>query len=139
VAYVDTPDGSAFSVGVEGSYTVPGVGTVGGSLGYDRVEADGVVAERFEGEAYASGYGFQVEAGVEHTSITDANGTTSTWDVSGDLSGFDTAEPPPAQEPLPVPEPEPSPEPPPPSEFETAIAAADDVEVGVDEMFADLG
>ena len=43
----------------------PGVGTVGGSLGYDRIETSDGVAEHFEAGGYASGYGVQVEAGVE--------------------------------------------------------------------------
>ena len=87
-AYVDTPDGSALSVDVEGSYTRPGVGTVGGSLGYDRIETSDGVTEHYEAGGYASGYGVQVEAGVEGTSVTTADGTTtSDWDVSGDVSG----------------------------------------------------
>jgi hypothetical protein len=122
-SYVETADGSALSLGVEGSYTHPGVGTVGGSLGYDRLETGGIVVEQFEAEAYASGYGVKVDAGVEYASVSTPEGSASSWDVSGDLSSAPVGAAPVE----------------PPTEFESAIAAADDVEVSVDEMFSDLG
>ena len=73
------------------------------------------MTEHYEAGGYASGYGVQVEAGIEGTSVTTADGTTtSDWDVSGDVSGGVT-------------------------EFASALASADNVEASVDDMFSDLG
>ena len=80
-AYMQTGGDSVLSLGVEGSYTVPGFGTVGGSAGYDRVEAGDMVAERYTADGYAAGYGGRIEAGVTHTSVTTPDGSTSEWDT----------------------------------------------------------
>lgn len=135
-SYLETVDGSMLSVGVEGSFTSPGVGTVGGSLGYDRLEVGDVVAERFEAGAYASGYGAHVEVGVHGERVTTPAGSTSEWDASGDVSvpgldGGSSGDAPPPMEIEPAPAPA--------TEFDDALAAADEVEVSVDEMFSDLG
>ena len=115
VAYVDTPDGSALSVDVEGSYTRPGVGTVGGSLGYDRIETTTVSTEQYEAGGYASGYGVQVEAGVEGTSVTTPTGRRP---ATGTSAATCRAGSPSSQR---------------------ALASADNVEASVDDMFSDLG
>ena len=138
-----TPDGSALSLGVEGSFTEPGVGTVGGSLGYDRIEHDGVVAERFEAGGFAEGYGVRVDAGVEHTSVTTPTSSVSTWDTSVDLSAAGSSPSADASAPrrptadaAATSEPAPDPT---ATEFDRSIAAADDVEASVDEMFGEWG
>ncbi len=138
-AYATTPDGSSLSLGLEGSFTEPGVGTVGGSLGYDRIEHDGVVAERFEAGAFAEGYGVRVDAGVEHTSVTTPTSSVSTWDTSVDLSAAGSSTSSDASAPATT---DAAAEPAPDStatEFDQSIAAADDVEASVDEMFGELG
>ncbi len=145
VGYMEVGDDSAFNLDVDGSYTMPGYGTVGGSFGYERVEAGGVLAQQYDADAYATGYGVRVEAGVSHTSVTTAEGSTSDWDtrggvsvpVLGDVFGETTG---PAQqspaEPAPM---EPAGGDEPPTSFDQTIAAADDVEASVDDMFSDLG
>jgi hypothetical protein len=202
-AYAETSDGSLLSLGLEGAYSRPGEFEVGGSVGYDRIDQGGVLAERFEAGAYASAHGGRVEAGFERESVTTADGSVSHWEVTGsaslegeslgsigygsssvtenapapftsDVTGAPHPEPIaqgqpmvlPALEPVgpapmpepvvpaPVPEPiapAPMPEPvapapveaapPPPetSEFEHTIAAAENVEASVDDMFSDLG
>jgi hypothetical protein len=143
-AYAATPDGSALSLGLEGSFTEPGVGTVGGSLGYDRIDHDGIVAERFEAGAFAEGYGVRVDAGVEHTSVTTPTGSVSTWDTSVDLSkagsspSADASAPAAAAAADSAATSEPAPDPT-ATDFDRSIAAADDVEASVDEMFGEWG
>ena len=156
-AYVSTDDGSALSVGLEGSFSSPGVGTVGGAVGYDRIEQGGVVAEKFDADGYASGFGLHVDAGVSHTSITTPDGTVSDWDLTGDLAGLDSPDGPAVAQNAMTAEVTPSTgtagtdswsdsspsasaaEPEPAPRFEQAIAAADTVEASVDDMFSDLG
>lgn len=91
-AYAVTEDGSALSVGLEGSYTQPGIGTVGGAVGYERVEAGDVVMEGFRGEAYAEGLGGRVEAGASHMSIDTPDGSVSGWTTHVDATGPDLAQ-----------------------------------------------
>jgi hypothetical protein len=85
----DAEGNSQFGVNVHGSISEPGLGTIGGSAGYTRIEQDGVVLEQTTAEAHASGFGMSAEAGVEHTSITTDQGTISHTDTHADIDGFD--------------------------------------------------
>jgi hypothetical protein len=79
--YAETEDGSFLDVGVEGSYRIPGTVTVGGSLGYQRIEDGDVVIEGFQGEAYVDGFGRHVEAGFDYAGVETPDGSFSEWDT----------------------------------------------------------
>ncbi len=60
--YLQHGDDSQTTFGIGGSITEPGVGTLGGSVGYERTEHDGIVITQEHGEAHASGFGMSASA-----------------------------------------------------------------------------
>lgn len=85
-------EGSHTTLDLEGSLTKPGVGTVGGGVGYERLEKDGDVIEGVHLEGHAKGYGMSVEGEADYVHI-DADGVEhSEWtgDVTIDGPGGDS-------------------------------------------------
>lgn len=95
VSHQQTEAGSHTTLGLEGSVTEPGLGTVGGGVGYERIERDGDVAEAFHAEGYGKGFGVSIEGEADYVHI-DAGGVEhSEWsgDVTIDGPGADADAP----------------------------------------------
>ena len=92
VAYQETGDDSQLSVGVDGSVSMPGLGTAGGSLDYDRIESDGDVVETFQaqGEVDALGMSATAQANYAHTNIDGVD--RSDWSGDVDFDGPDLSD-----------------------------------------------
>lgn len=88
VSYAETEDGSAFSASAAGSFSNE-YGTVGGGVGYNRLEKDGEVLETFEAEAHAEGFGLEASAEAKYLGIDTAEGSKSIWETDTDFDGFD--------------------------------------------------
>jgi hypothetical protein len=85
--YMESGDNSQTTFGVHGSVTEPGVGTIGGSFGYQSVTQDGVTVTSQTAEAHAAGFGAQVQASESYVGIDTPEGsfsqTTTDFDASG--------------------------------------------------------
>jgi hypothetical protein len=84
-SYEETAQGSHASVGVDGEVSYLGLGSVGGSAGYERIEQDGDVAEGFNTEAHADVLGMTVASAEGEYVRTDIDGIEQS-DWSGDVS-----------------------------------------------------
>lgn len=87
--YSETAEGSHTTLGLEGSVSSPGIGSAGGSVGYDRVEADGTIVEQFRADGYADGFGARIEGEAEYVGIETAEGSISRWTTDLDVTGLD--------------------------------------------------
>ena len=87
LSYQETADGSHLSVGLEGSVSVEGVGTVGGSVDYERLEHDGDVVEGIhaEGRVDALGVSASAEADYRHAEVDGVE--ASSWSGDADVDG----------------------------------------------------
>ncbi len=90
VHHVETADGDSMtSVGVKGVVGEKGVGEVGGGIGYQHIEQDGVEVDIVTGEGYASGFGLKVEGEAGYTRIETEDGTTvEHFEASGSAEGY---------------------------------------------------
>jgi hypothetical protein len=88
VAYAETDEGSAFSASAEGSFSNE-YGSVGGGVGYNRIEKDGEVLETFEAEGQAEGFGLKASGEAKYLGIETAEGSMSIWETDTDFEGFD--------------------------------------------------
>jgi hypothetical protein len=90
VHHVETADGDSMtSVGVTGVVGEKGVGEVGGGIGYQHIEQDGVEIDIVTGEGYASGFGLKVEGEAGYTRIETEDGTTvEHFEASGSAEGY---------------------------------------------------
>ena len=90
VAYQEDAEGNnAFNVSGHGEVSMPGMGTIGGSAGYERIEQDGNVMERGYGEGHAEGFGMSAGARADYMGITTDEGTLSQWKTDMNFEGFD--------------------------------------------------
>ncbi|HEX8802822.1 MAG TPA: hypothetical protein VF743_01475, partial [Acidimicrobiales bacterium] len=87
VAYEEGPDGSHLAVGVNGAVSYQGIASVGGGVGYERLEHDGDVVEgvHVEGQATAFGVSAEAEADYRHAQIGDRE--ASDWSGDYDIDG----------------------------------------------------
>jgi hypothetical protein len=89
-SYEETADGSHTSVDLDGSVGYLGMGTVGGSVGYDRLEHDGDVIENVHGEVEVDALGVSANASADyaHSNIdgVDRSDWTGDANVDADLS-----------------------------------------------------
>ncbi|MEM9606397.1 MAG: hypothetical protein AAGA99_03175 [Actinomycetota bacterium] len=99
VTYLEDDDGSALVVGLEGSYTQPGLGTIGGSIGYQRLDDGETVIEGFQAEADIDVLGAGLDAGVEMVAVTTDQGTIREWDADAGFSSGASATDLPSAEP----------------------------------------
>jgi hypothetical protein len=92
VAYQESGDDSQLSVGLDGSVSMPGLGTAGGSLDYDRIESDGDVVETFQaqGEVDALGMSATARADYAHSNIDGVE--RSDWSGDVDFDGPDLSD-----------------------------------------------
>ena|SRR5215207_3674356 len=85
--YMESGDNSQTTFGAYGSVTEPGVGTAGGSFGYQSTTQDGITVTQQTAEAHAAGFGAQVQASESYVGIDTPDGsfseTTTDFDASG--------------------------------------------------------
>jgi hypothetical protein len=87
--YYETDDGSRTTLGLQGSVSKPGVGSAGGSVGYQRIEQDGNVMSMGHASGYAEGFGIRVDAEGRYLGIETEAGSMSQWSGDVDIKGFD--------------------------------------------------
>jgi hypothetical protein len=85
--YVESGGNSQTTFGLEGSVSEPGVGTIGGSFGYQSTTKDGVTVTTEQAEAHASGFGVNASAGEQYVGIDTPQGSVSQFDSGYDISG----------------------------------------------------
>jgi hypothetical protein len=86
--YMETADGdSQTTFGAHGSVSEPGVGTVGGSFGYQSTTHDGVTLTTQSAEAHASGFGATASASEQYIGLETPEGSISQTTTDFDLSG----------------------------------------------------
>jgi hypothetical protein len=88
-SYLEDEDGSRTTFGVEGSVSSPGMGSVGGSYGYERIEEGDNVFTHHEASGYAEGFGIKASAEAEHVSIETPEGSFSQTRTDLSLEGLD--------------------------------------------------
>jgi len=87
LAYQQTADGSHLAVGVNGSVSYPGMGTVDGAIGYERLEHDGDVVQGLHLEGGAQGFGMSARAEADYVHAEVDGVTTSDWSGDADFDG----------------------------------------------------
>jgi hypothetical protein len=85
--YMESGDNSSTTFGAYGSVTEPGVGTVGGSFGYQSTTQDGVTVTQQTAEAHAAGFGAQVQASENYIGIDTPEGSISQTTTDFEASG----------------------------------------------------
>jgi hypothetical protein len=85
--YAESGGNSQTTLGLEGSVSEPGVGTIGGSVGYQSTTKDGVTVTTEQAEAHASGFGVNASAGEQYVGIDTPQGSASQFNSGFDLSG----------------------------------------------------
>ena len=88
-SYQEDEDGSRTTFGVEGSVSSPGMGSVGGGYGYERIEEGDNVFTHHEASGYAEGFGIKASAEAEHVSIETPEGSFSQTRTDFELDGLD--------------------------------------------------
>jgi hypothetical protein len=85
--YMESGGNSQTTFGLEGSVSEPGVGTVGGSFGYQSTTKDGVTVTTEHAEGHASGFGVTAQAGESYVGIDTPQGSASQFESGYDISG----------------------------------------------------
>ncbi len=86
--YMETADGdSQTTFGAHGSVSEPGVGTIGGSFGYQSTTHDGVTLTTQSAEGHASGFGATASASENYIGLDTPDGSISQTTTDFDLSG----------------------------------------------------
>jgi len=93
-AYAESGGNSQTTLGLEGSLSEPGLGTIGGGIGYQSTTKDGVTVTQEHADGYASGFGVTASAGVSYVGIDTPQGSASQVTTNAGLSGptIDTLE-----------------------------------------------
>jgi hypothetical protein len=87
LAYQQTDDGSYLSVGVNGSVSYQGLGTVGGGVGYERVEQGGDVVEGVHLEGSVDALGMSAGASADYLHADVGGVERSDWSGDADVDG----------------------------------------------------
>ena len=85
--YAESGGNSQTTFGLEGSISEPGVGTIGGSVGYQSTTKDGVTVTTEHAEGHASGFGVTAQAGESYIGIDTPQGSASQFTSGYDISG----------------------------------------------------
>lgn len=85
--YMEQGDDSQTTFGIHGGVTEPGVGTVGGSFGYQSTTHDGVTLTTEHGEVHASGFGASASASETYLGLDTPDGSVSQTTTDVSLSG----------------------------------------------------
>ena len=85
--YAESGGNSQTTLGLEGSISEPGVGTIGGSVGYQSTTKDGVTVTTEHAEGHASGFGVTAQAGESYVGIDTPQGSASQFTSGYDISG----------------------------------------------------
>lgn len=124
-SYQENADGdSALSVGLAGSVSKPGIGTVGGGVGYERLEIDGIVLEKAHANAYVDGFGARIDANADYLAVTTEDGSESSWDTDVDAGGWAGTAVDYASKAV--------------TELDEALVGADEIEQTTDQLFSDV-
>jgi hypothetical protein len=85
--YAESGGNSQTTLGLEGSLSEPGLGTIGGGIGYQSTTKDGVTVTQEHAEGYASGFGVTASAGENYVGIDTPQGSASQFTTNAGLSG----------------------------------------------------